>query len=274
MSDAEKPENQASKNVPIGASGIMVAVQYWSGDETAALRLARLLADIEPEPRQDATIMLVRRFDTPLSEDAILTMRHVSRKFPVMLCRSKREATGHPAGCNALMGGLMDHLGKLWREGELYRPSVFLAEADGCPLRDDWLNCLIGEHEAAVDRGLSVTGPYMSFLPHINGSMLIHVPFWVDHPSLHVTPPEQGWDIWHRSTFLRAAHRTKLIMNIHHSKKWASHQLGPLGAEHAWITSVKDSSVIDWAEQALVPHAAREMRELRDENSRLRRRPR
>jgi hypothetical protein len=263
-------DDQASREVPGGPSGLIIAVQYYGGDELQALRLARLLADIEPRPRDDATVLLVRRADVPLSDEARRTAQHVSKKFPVMLARSKREGVGHPAGCNALMGGTMDHLAALWRAGDLLRSAVFLAESDGCPLRRDWLDVLLDEHERTLEDGLSVTGPYMAVFPHINGTMVLEVPWWIDHPSVHVTPPDQGFDIFHRRTYLRAARRTKLIMNIHHSKKWTDDQLSPLGAEHAWITSVKDNSVIDWAENALLTPAARETRILRDEVSRLR----
>jgi hypothetical protein len=262
--------DQPSNTVPIGATGIVIAVQYWQGDETAALRLARLLADIEPRSRMDATVMLARRSDTPLSDDARRTAQHVSRKFPVMVVRSKREGTGHPAGANALAGGVLDHLAAMWTAGEMLRSSVFLVEADGCPLRRDWLDVLFDEHERTLEAGLAVTGPYMGFVPHLNGTLAMEVPWWIDHPSIHVTPPDQGWDIFHRQTYLRAARRTKLILNIHHSKKWTDDQLTPLGAEHAWLTSVKDSSVIDWAEQALVAQVPRELRELQRENDRLR----
>jgi len=263
--------DQASYTVPVGATGIIVAVQYWAGDEACALRLARLLADIETKPREDVTIMLARRFDTPLSDDARRTAEHLQRRFSTMACRSEREGVGHPAGCNALMGGVMDHLGRMWTAGNLLRSSVFLVEADGCPLRRDWLDTLTAEHTRTLEAGLAVTGAYMAFLPHINGTMLIHVPWWIDHPSLHSTPPDQGWDIYHRETFLRSAYRTKLILNIHGSAGWRSGQLSPLGKEHAWLTSVKDPSVIDWAERSLVPSEAQEMRELRAENERLRR---
>jgi hypothetical protein len=263
--------DQPSHKVPGGPGGMVIAVQYWAGDEAAAIRLARLLADIEPRPRDDATIALVRRFDTPLSDEARRTAQHVSRKFPVMVYRSKREGTGHPAGCNGLAGGAIDHLARMWMAGELMRSSVFLAEADGCPLRVDWLDLLIAEHERTLEAGLAVTGAYMGFIPHINGTMVLEVPWWIDHPSVHVTPPDQGWDIFHRQTYLRAANRTKLIFNIHGSKNWTDDHLTPLGKEHTWVTSVKDSSVIGWAEQALVGQGPRELRELRRENERLRR---
>jgi hypothetical protein len=255
---------------------MFIAIQYWEKDEARALRLARLLADLEPRSRKDATIILARRFDTELSAEAFATAQYVGRKLPVMMVRSKRTGVGHPAGCNGLMAGVMDHLTDMWRSGDLLRSSVFLAEADGCPLRRDWLTILMEEQARAVTAGKGICGPYMNCflpngktLPHINGTLVMHVPWWIDHPSVHNTPPDQGWDIFHAPVMVPAAWRTTMILNIHHSKNWTADQLVPLAADHAWLTSVKDFSVLEWAENALVPMETRELRRLRAENERL-----
>ena len=47
---------------------MQLALQYHAGDESSALRLARLLADIEPKKRTDVTLALVRRHDCELSD--------------------------------------------------------------------------------------------------------------------------------------------------------------------------------------------------------------
>jgi hypothetical protein len=243
--------DQASSVVPRGASGLVLAIQFWAGDEARALRLVRLLADLEPRRRKDVTLMLSRRFDLELSQVVAEAGEYASDSFAVIHHQSRRVGDGHPAGCNQLMGDTMDRLGEMWTAGELLHSSAFLIEYDGCPLRRDWLDVLIAEHDRTLAAGKAITGPYMAFLPHINGTMVMHVPWWVDHPSVHYTPPTQGWDIFHRETMLAAAYRTKLILNLHGSRNWTNDQLRPLSMEHVWMTSVKDESVIGWAERSL-----------------------
>lgn len=230
---------------------MIVALQYWHGDEERILRLARLLTDIEKRPRRDARILFIRRYDCPISDAARVTADYVSRRFPVMVARSKVEAEGYPEGANGLMAGTMEHVAAQWRAGELGQSTVFLAEGDGCPLRRDWIDKLLAEHQAAVMEGNGVTGPYMANIPHINGTMLIQVPWWIDHPSVHVTPREQGWDIFHRETIVPVARRTKLIINLYGAPRWSHPQLKILAAESAWFSSCKNDSVISWAEKHL-----------------------
>ena len=139
------------------------------------------------------------------------------------------------------------------------RPHVIDVEAEFASREPFALGVLCGfaclcllEHRRSVAAGYSITGPYMGFVPHINGTLIMQVPWWIDHPSVHQTPPEEGWDIYHREAILADAYRTKLILNLHGSRKWKRDQLVPIAGEFAWMTSQKDDSVITWAERALV----------------------
>lgn len=257
-----------ANTVPCGPSGLFVAIQSWAGDSAESFRLARLIADIEPRPRDDVTILFMGRApENP--EGWTRTARdcasYVSRKFPVMVALTKREGRGHPDGSNALAGGVLDHLASMWPNG-LNRASVFLAEADGCPLSADWLDRLLAEHRATLAAGKSITGPYMDRPAHINGTMIVSVPWWIDHPSVHRTPSGEGWDVYHGETYLRDANRTKLILNLWGSCNWTRDQLVSLSAEYAWMTSQKDDSVIAWAERALASRDGKRTswREMRD----------
>ena len=46
---------------------IAIALQFWQGDATKALRLARLLAELEREFRADVGLVFCRRFDVDMS---------------------------------------------------------------------------------------------------------------------------------------------------------------------------------------------------------------
>ena len=243
---------QGSGMVPLGPQGMVIAIQYFHGDEQRCMRLARLLAAIEPKRRDDVTLAFCRRFDTPMTPLAWETFLYCGRKFGVCQIQSERRGVGHPCGANELWAGTMEKFAEGWPAGIPRRSAVFLIEHDGCPLRADWISMLLAEHARSVAAGYSITGPYMGFLPHINGTLIMQVPWWIDHPSVHQTPPEEGWDIYHRETILADAYRTKLILNLHGSRKWKRDQLVPIAGEYAWMTSAKDDSVITWAEKSLV----------------------
>lgn len=139
-------------------SKIVIALQFWAGDQGRAMRLARLLADIEPRRRDDVIFAFCRRFDVPMSREVWDAALHVGGKFPVIHLASQREAVNHPDGCYGLFAGTMDHLSKGWASGSLHAHSAFTIEADGVPLRRDWLDIVLAEHRRTIEGGKRVTG--------------------------------------------------------------------------------------------------------------------
>jgi len=245
--------------VPYPPLGLVVAIQYWREDEAPALRLARLLADIEPARREDVTIAFCRRFDTERSELLAETFGYCAAKFRVQILRSEREGTGHPDGCFGLWAGTMDQLAEQWSDGRTEACSVFTVEADGVPLCTDWLDRLRYEHGRALRVGKRVTGAFTegggeaARLPHINGSLIAHLSLWPDRPSLHRTPAGQAWDVFHAPALLAEAQPTPLIKNVYGARAWAPETLKAMAKETAWLSSCKDVSAFEWAEQTLVP---------------------
>lgn len=239
-------------------TGLVLALQYWAGDEVAAMRLARLLADIEPARRKDVTLALVRRFDTPPSDLMWKTALHCGFKFGVMQLVSEREGAGHPRGCNELFAGMMDQLSAAWADGLLAAHSVMAIEADGCPLRADWLDVLLREHAMTLAAGKRVTGHLMTLtdFPHVNGTLGCHLSLWLDRPSLRSTPPHQAWDMHHAAVYSAEARPTTLIRNFYGSRDWTPGALAAVAKETAWLSSVKDESAISWAERTLAARAA------------------
>lgn len=244
-------------------AGMVLALQYFAGDEEAAMRLARLLADIEPGPgpRDDVVLAFCRREDIdPPSRLAEQTFWYCSEKFRVMKIRSRRPGAGHPHGCNELMAGVMDQLSTSWRSGNLRVPSVFLMEGDGCPLSRDWIDRLLAEHQDALVHGKRVSGAYTegtvpTRIPHINGSLIAHLSMWFDRPSLNQTPADEAWDLFHAQALLTEAQPTTLIQNLYGARDWSESALAALGRESAWLASTKDGSAMVWAERTLVAGA-------------------
>lgn len=238
-------------------AGLVIALQYWAGDEAKALRLSRLLADLEPRRREDVVLCFFRRFDLP--EDAALwdTRLHCGFKFGTMTARALREAVGHPDGCNAMWASGMEQFAEHWRAGELHAHSVFFMEADGVPLRADWLDKLLAEHERALEDGKRVTGALTNRgARHINGSLIAHLSLWHDRPSLHETPRGQAWDMFHAQVLTSEARPTPWMKNVYAAGRWSDESLVGMAKETAWLASSKDDSALAWAERTLVAGVA------------------
>jgi hypothetical protein len=246
--------------VPYPPDGLVVALQYWAGDEAPAMRLARLLAAIEPRYRSDVTLAFCRRFDCEVTALAEETFWACARSFRVMNLLSHVEAKGHPDGCNGLMQGTAMGLSGLRQLGKLEAGSVFLIEADGVPACHDWIDRLQLEHQQALLSGRRVTGAYtegpVPRLPHINGSLVAHLSLFQDRPSLLSTPLGHAWDLFHAPVLLGEALRTPLIKNVYGSRGWTPGVLAAMANETAWLANVKDDSAIAWAESEL-PRRAR-----------------
>lgn len=238
-------------------SGLILVLQYWEGDEARAMRLGRLLADIEPSRRDDVSLCFFRRHDVP--ESALLheTRMHCGFKFGTMTLQARREGVGHPHGCNELWSSVMEQFADAWRAGILAAHSVFCMEADGVPLCKDWLDVLLEEHERTLAAGKRVTAAEMRRLPHVNGSILAHLSMWLDRPSLHQTPPTQAWDLFHAQVLTTEALPTSFMKNVYCAGNWSDESLAGLAKETAWLASQKDDSALAWAERALPARAVR-----------------
>lgn len=241
--------------VPFVDPGLVVALQYWAGDRERAFRLARLIANLEPEYRNDVTLVLVGRFDTDVAGagDTVVHCGTKMRTFALTAGPMGYGKTGHPDGANGLWAGAMEQLAQRWCTGDLDRSSVFTVEADGCPISRDWISRLRAEHQRTLDAGRRITGAFMPRpLPHINGSMIMSIPWWVDTITVQSTPDGHAWDVFHRETILAAACRSDEIRNIYGAGEWTDAQLRPLSKQASWLSSTKDDSAIAWAEEVLV----------------------
>lgn len=243
--------------VQMPPQALVVAIQFYVDDEHRALRLARLLADIEPARRDDVMIAFARRFDCPASNLLQQTFMHVGKKFGVIDLPSRREGVGHPAGCNELWSSTMEQLSASWHAGNLSACSVFVVEPDGAPLSADWIARIQAEHQRAIRAGKRVSGCLVeSPIPHVNGTLMAHLSTWRDRLSLHRTPPAQAWDLFHAAVLMAECQPTPLIKNVYGARGWSADGLAAMAKETAWLASTKDDSAIAWAERTLVARAA------------------
>jgi hypothetical protein len=222
---------------------MILALQYWGGDEPKALRLARLIADIEPAFRRDCMLVLSRRADCPLSREAQEAQLYCGKKFHTMLMQASGEGEGWPAGSNALWRGTFENCAKLIADGVTTSSAIFTFEADCVPLTPDWIQRLIEEHARTILFGKRVTG-FMSRFPitHINGNLIIEASIFWDQPSLQLCPPNRAWDLWHAATLLSEARPSTIIHNAARSDDWTEGPLISLGRESAILHGCKDDS--------------------------------
>jgi len=250
----------AAAKLPHKGPPIMIAIQFYSGDQEEGLRLAVLLADMEPEFRNDVALVFARRFDVPgpgENPDLMDAAIYCAQKFPVMHIRSKREQVGHPDGCYGLWAGTCEELAKIVnQEGCLYR-AVFFVEPDGVPLRWDWIDALKAAHAETLTLGKRITGCRVDAGPcnalHPNGSLLMELSCFEDHPSLHTCPPGKAWDQWHAHVLLSEMGPSHVIANIYGAEDVSLSVFKTKGLRHCWLSSIKDDSAWKCAETLLRP---------------------
>ena len=151
---------------------ILIVLPFWNGDRAQAFKLARLLADLEPEHSNLADFLFVARFDCKHGDQ---TVKYVSRKFNVSTYTSKKRGIGWPAGCNSLFFGGMEWIYHKIASKQIpgYK-AVFNMGADCAPLSRNWLKQLTEAwDEEAKKKPLYVAGPMVPGSPigrsHING---------------------------------------------------------------------------------------------------------
>lgn len=235
---------------------MIIALQYWTGDEPQALALARLIADIEPTRRCDAILALCRRGDCPVSDEARRTEEHCNAKLPTMLLRSPRPETGHPDGCFGLWAGSVAKLHRLWQRGVIpadLGQCVFTCESDGGPIRADWIDRLKSAHWRSLALGKRITGAVMDHpVPHVNGNLVLDLAVWSDHPCLSRCPPGASWDCHHATTLLAEARPSLAIRNDYDATDLTPGYLRAVSRETAWVHGCKDGSVIRYARKELL----------------------
>jgi len=173
---------------------IILALQFHNADKPQAMRLARLIADLEEIPRDDVEFLFVARYDTEQDAD---TMEYVRKKFPrVSAFTSTTRLTGWPQGPNALVKDLLLSL-----DHRTAVDGVLLIEPDCVPLSRHWLNILFDEWgKAILDRKVMLGAWRNSGAPggHINGNAIIisALPSWLRSCGFEFAQVDQlnAWD--------------------------------------------------------------------------------
>jgi hypothetical protein len=183
-------------------------LQYWRGDYDAAMRLARYLAALEPEYRNDVRFTFVRRWDSP--EANAETLRLVAEKFAVIeQIASGKGRIGWPEGCNLVALTAIN-----WAERHLLCP-VMLIEPDSVPVQRDWINQLLKEWKTARQHNCWLMGAWNGEGGppdgHINGNCMIR-PDFASLVDLTI-PQGLAWDLAIAPKVSRKWWITGLVLN-------------------------------------------------------------
>lgn len=150
---------------------ILIVLLFWEGDKTVTMKLARLLADLEPVHSKQADMLFVSRFDCTHDDH---TLRYCSRKFNVFQHTSKRRGVGWPAGCNSIFFGALEWVYHKMAAGQIpgYR-SVLILGGDGAPLKKDWLELFTEASRVGAEKKVFISGALVQDKSHghdhING---------------------------------------------------------------------------------------------------------
>ena len=245
---------------------MILALQYYEGDLTPAMRLARLLADLEPMPRTDVILGLVCQPGTPYSSEVKNTVSYCSEKFTVVPVTSEFGASGWGDGSGQLWRGTMSHFSRERRD----HSSIFTFDgADGVPLHNNWLDLLIAEHARTRSHGKRVSGFLnldLPAYPHIHGNMALDFSVWEDYPYLRDTPKGTSsspagasidkilgiWDIYHARTFLFNARASTVVCNRWNQRGFTKKIMSELSKTSVWLHGYKDDYLQDVASEVLL----------------------
>jgi hypothetical protein len=151
---------------------ILICIPFWKGDKAQAMKLARLIADLQEEHSVRADVLFCARFDCPHDR---ATIDYVARKFNVYAHTSQRREVGWPHGCNGIFFGMIEWFhGMIESERVPKYKALFIAESDGAPLTYDWLSRLVWEWDKVNElKKVYMAGALVPDIennhPHING---------------------------------------------------------------------------------------------------------
>lgn len=196
---------------------IVLALQFWEGDRDRAMRLAQLIADIEPTKNEHVDFAFVARFDAVPDLDVV---QKVSRKFNVWNLRGTRRGTGWPHGCNELALDLLQQSAARSRPGREWsavtHKAVYLLESDNMPMCKNWLSRISDEWDVAQEAGAMVMGawsPFHSPVGHINGNMLVRPDLTLKLQGVIGCGAQYGWDCYFADKFYPVWYKSVLMAN-------------------------------------------------------------
>jgi len=239
-------------------SKLLIAIQYWEGDKAQAMRVAQLMADLEPRHNSDVDFLFSARFDCAHDMKAV---EKVSAKFKVWTYVNKhRRGVGWPSGCNDLWFGTLDHIYDFG--SAKFMPTydaILTCEADSSPLGPHWHRTLMNSWRTVNETKIvKVHGAMVRYpAPHINGNALFSGDLGFLHRisrQIGGCSPIHGWDFILCPQFKQAGWANcPHIRSEWQCKTMAPEQIdGYIDAGVSFLHGVKDDSVLEHVRRRFV----------------------
>lgn len=233
---------------------LILCLQYHEADKATAMRLARIIADIEPEMRHDIEFCFVRRFDC---EPDVDTMLYVAGKFRVSAFKTHTKWTGWPAGPNAMARDLLVESLRRTKTDESWRMAggLLLLEPDCMPLSRNWLNELSAAWEkTGADKWLmGAWRPSGGEFGHINGVCVTRTDLgaFVD---LSVINEHLAWDCALSPQVHQRWEKTELIRNLFQQRNVSEAELLNTHGDAMPVLAhgIKDDSALEIARRFIL----------------------
>ena len=205
---------------------LLIVLQCWQGDKDMAMKVARLLADIEDQPSTIADVMLVFK-GCSVDMD---TANYVAKKFgQVHTFQPRRVSSGWPVSCNDTFFESYGHFFMQCRSGVWHYDVALFIEPDVVPLTKNWIETLRDEWYAS---GKHVVGAL--YIPpnkesyqrvHINGNLMIGWKFFKEVKGFHSCPITVGWDAFWAKELLRHGMASRYIYSDYARKSITCEEL-------------------------------------------------
>ena len=233
---------------------LVLCLQFYHGDRARAMRLARLIADIEPVRREDVEFMFVPRFDCEVDETFVSL---VEQKFKCAFFRTHTQWQGWPAGPNGMIRDLLLEGQRRVAKGWLgATDSLLLIEPDCVPVTPDWLNVLIAEWQLALSADKWMMGTWRmsgGAMGHVNGNCIVR-PDFASLVDLSCITQHFAWDCaivpqvkdrWHKTNLIRNLFQETNVTEERMVGRWIGEQMPVL------VHGVKDESAMTIARRLL-----------------------
>lgn len=229
----------------------LIILQVWQGDRDQGMRLAKFLADLEPQKSELADFLFIYRFDCKSVDESLPIL---SRKFNTFIYRSPSRATGWPLGCTGLWESAMEWVYFMSSDKKIPRyKAVFCCESDGGPCRSDWISAMSKEWDRVNEKlRVVVAGPLVQDpAEHINGNCMISGELgflkWLTRGPARTYPPG-GWDFVLRKEFKRLGWADiPQMRSYYNSKTFTVAQYTKMREENLiWVHGCKDDSLMEF----------------------------